>query len=905
MRYLYIAILLIISTTIQAQVCIVVDGYTPAIVAGKKVLEICPGTTISMTAVDDCYYPGSPISTIPTWTLPGNVNLPPNFNNISTSEAGIYSVYTSSGYQDQIEIKHKPIENLNVSHPRLNNTINILTFCENEIITITNASSFSNITWSLNQTNVLGSGSQINLQRSDLATGGEMFVTATYNSNGCTARDTFNIIMLQIPEVDLGSDTFFCQGAPTTLVLKNTIANYGYPIAQKPAGKWFKPGQTFAVPGIQLIVNTPGVYIHEVASPIVATCLVRDTIEILEKTAPVINPIDDISICANSGVTLNASIQGATNTNDYDFKWRLTGKGLLNTTSQPTITNTPETNNSEYTVRVTDKVGCFSEEIVVVSWYPNQVMAKVDFADTSACGTTPVVLGAEGTSGYAPYSYKWFPTTNMTGSTSENPSVIPISQDTITYSVVVSDDKGCKDTAYVTVLTPDMRIDIKEGPVLSTCKNDPLTLNSVITGGQAPYSIKWLNSSNIVLKDTPGQMGLESQLPFPLPKGINMHTVRVEVVDVRGCPEFDQITINVVTAPTISYSNNMLTVCAGSPIKFPPPSLIGGSGNSVFTWIGPNLSDNSATPTYTPSASDQGLKTFSVKISDTQISCPGNSAPITVNVIPTPQVSFAKPDTTICLGTDAVLTPQVSKSVLNFTWKDEDGQTLYNDLSYTTQEKGIYKIIVTDPAAGCFAEATKTVFAIKPGSYANILADTAVFNDIPLILTSLNDGVNPVYTWKSSGLGQFEDNGFAEAIYKPSAADSGLVTFTLEVNTKCGTEALIDTFTVFFNKKEKPKENLVYIPNAFAPSDLNPKNQTLMIFSQNLAEDNFQFIVFNRWGEKVFETTDATLASQKGWNGSINNNGSTLKTDVYTYTVKGEFTDGKTFERTGTATLLR
>lgn len=907
MRYLYIAILLIISTTIQAQVCIVVDGYTPTVIAGKKVLEICPGVTVSMKAVDDCYDPEPKISSSPTWTLPGNVTLPSGFNNVNTSEPGIYSVYTSNGSTDQIEIKYKPIENLNVSHPRLNNTINILTFCENETINITNAASFSNINWSLNQTDPLGTGNPITLSRNNLPTGGEVYVTATYTTNGCTVRDTFNVIMLQTPRVDLGADTFFCQGAPTTLVLKNKIANYGYPTTQKPGTKWFIPGQTFPIPGLQLIVNTPGIFIHEVASPIVASCVVRDTITILEKTAPAIDPIDDISICANSGVTLKATVAGSANTSTHDFKWRLTGKGVLNTTSQSTITDTPENDQAEYVVRVTDKAaGCYAEERAIVSWYPNQVKATVTFADTSACGTTPVVLGAEGIGGYAPYFYKWFPTTNMTGSTTENPSVIPISQDTITYSVVISDDKGCKDTAYVTVKTPDMRIVIQEGNSLSTCKNDPITLNSLITGGVAPYSIKWTNGTDN-LKDSPSQMGLTSSLTIPQPALLTNPKIKVEVLDNRGCPNQDEITVNVVTAPNISYLNpNVpLKVCAGGSVKLPPPTINGGSGNSVFTWTGSNLSDNSATPTYTPAPTDHGTKTFSVKITDTQISCPGNTATITVEVIPTPQVSFAKNDTTICLGTDAVLTPKVSKSGLDFTWTDEDELTLDNASSYTTQEKGIYKVTVTDPVAKCSASASKTVYTIKPGTYAYILADTAVFNDVPLILTSLNDGVNPIYTWTSTGQGQFEDNGFAEAIYKPAVADSGLVSFILDVSTKCGIGTKTDTFTVFFNKKEKPKENIVYIPNAFAPSDINPKNQALMVFSQNMAEDNFQFTIFNRWGEKVFETNDAALASQKGWNGSINNNGSMLKSDVYTYTVKGEFIDGKTFEKSGTATLLR
>jgi hypothetical protein len=911
MRYLCVAILFIISTTIQAQICIVVEDYTPTIVGGKKILEICPGVTVKMKAVD-CANPTSPISSTPTWTLPGNEPLLPGYNDVSTSTPGIYIVNTSNGFFDEIEIKHIVTEDIILSGSFYNN--GFYQICTDVNLTVNNANSFSNFSWVLNEIDTLSRDKLINISRSNIENfAGEteeksIFVYAKHNATGCIVNKSFLMFSIPLPVVELGPDTSYCKDSPDKILLKNQDPNYGLPTNHQPDTWLILPYTTtkfsFAHP---VVINYPGVYILEAISKINNKCIIRDTINIVEKIAPKLDPIPAQVICKTSSVTLKSTIEGVTNTSDYDFKWRLTGKGLIENNSQAILTDTPENDNAEYIVRVTDIVGCYAEERVNVSWYTNQVKATVEFADTSACGTTPVTLGAEGSSGYEPYTYKWFPTTNMTGSTTANPSVTPISQDTITYSVVVSDDKGCKDTAYVTVVTPDMRISIQEGDVLNTCKNDPITLNSVIEGGQAPYDIKWLKGTD-VLQDSLNQMGLESQLPFALPSGVTTHKVRVEVLDVRGCPGEDEITINVLSAPSLYYQgvNMPLKICAGSPIKFPTPTITGGSGNSIFTWTGSNLSDNSATPTYTPNATDIGLKTFKVKITDMEIDCPGNEETITVDVIPSPQVYFAISDTTICLGTDAILTPIVSKTGLTYTWENEDGQILDDSSSYVTQERGIYKVKVTDPDAGCSsAEATKTVFTIKPGSYAYILSDTLFPNDIPLILTSLNDGVNPEYTWEHTGQGQFEDNGYAEAIYKPSQTDSGFVTFVLNVNTKCAINTLTDTFKVFFTKKERPIENLLYVPNAFAPSDLNPKNQSLMIFSQNLSEDNFQFMVFNRWGEIVFETTDAKIASEKGWNGSVNNTGAMLKTDVYTYTVKGEFIDGKTFEKSGTATLLR
>jgi gliding motility-associated-like protein len=56
---------------------------------------------------------------------------------------------------------------------------------------------------------------------------------------------------------------------------------------------------------------------------------------------------------------------------------------------------------------------------------------------------------------------------------------------------------------------------------------------------------------------------------------------------------------------------------------------------------------------------------------------------------------------------------------------------------------------------------------------------------------------------------------------------------------------------------------IIYVPNTFTP-DGNEFNQNLKIFANGIDRYNFNFQIFNRWGELIFETNDAST----GWDGT-------------------------------------
>jgi gliding motility-associated-like protein len=58
-------------------------------------------------------------------------------------------------------------------------------------------------------------------------------------------------------------------------------------------------------------------------------------------------------------------------------------------------------------------------------------------------------------------------------------------------------------------------------------------------------------------------------------------------------------------------------------------------------------------------------------------------------------------------------------------------------------------------------------------------------------------------------------------------------------------------------------------------------------------------MVFNRWGQKVFETTDKNI----GWDGTFK--GDLMNTGVFVYRLEGKDYDGKGYSMKGNVTLIR
>ena len=86
------------------------------------------------------------------------------------------------------------------------------------------------------------------------------------------------------------------------------------------------------------------------------------------------------------------------------------------------------------------------------------------------------------------------------------------------------------------------------------------------------------------------------------------------------------------------------------------------------------------------------------------------------------------------------------------------------------------------------------------------------------------------------------------------------------------------------------------VPTAFSPN-ADGANDVLFVRGQNF--DEFELLIFNRWGELVFTTNSSNV----GWDGTFK--GQPQAVDAYNYILKGKCVDGTITTSKGTITLLR
>jgi gliding motility-associated-like protein len=90
----------------------------------------------------------------------------------------------------------------------------------------------------------------------------------------------------------------------------------------------------------------------------------------------------------------------------------------------------------------------------------------------------------------------------------------------------------------------------------------------------------------------------------------------------------------------------------------------------------------------------------------------------------------------------------------------------------------------------------------------------------------------------------------------------------------------------------------LFIPSIFSPNGKGPQaNETFCVFSDCV--DQFKLVIYNRWGEKVFETEDINTC----WDGTFN--GSDAATGAYAYNLFLVQLDGVPVNKKGTIMLAK
>jgi gliding motility-associated-like protein len=91
----------------------------------------------------------------------------------------------------------------------------------------------------------------------------------------------------------------------------------------------------------------------------------------------------------------------------------------------------------------------------------------------------------------------------------------------------------------------------------------------------------------------------------------------------------------------------------------------------------------------------------------------------------------------------------------------------------------------------------------------------------------------------------------------------------------------------------------VYIPNALSPNGDGDNDMLKFYLQDKYCLKDFAITIYDRWGEKVYETTDINSA----WDGTYN--GHELNSAVFSYYCKTITATGRQVMRKGNISLVR
>jgi gliding motility-associated-like protein len=156
--------------------------------------------------------------------------------------------------------------------------------------------------------------------------------------------------------------------------------------------------------------------------------------------------------------------------------------------------------------------------------------------------------------------------------------------------------------------------------------------------------------------------------------------------------------------------------------------------------------------------------------------------------------------------------------------------------------------------------------------------------DITVYYDGLSDGpVTGLAHWQNTP--QWED-----IISNPDA-----IQFGLNASTRTSWDFTLDG-PAFALMKLYNECGEMFVPTAFSP-DGNGENDMECVYGKCIKD--LYFVIYDRWGEKVFETDDMTTC----WDGTYR--GKAMNTAVFVYYMKAQLTTGEEVVKKGNISLLR
>lgn len=334
------------------------------------------------------------------------------------------------------------------------------------------------------------------------------------------------------------------------------------------------------------------------------------------------------------------------------------------------------------------------------------------------------------------------------------------------------------------------------------------------------------------------------------------------------------MTVSVHEIPSVGASASLTELCFGES------TILSGTGADIYTWTGGVINGISFIP------DEIGATTYTVT-GVNEFGCEA-TASITIMVIDCePVVAGFEMPNSICINNCVTLKDTslgaVSEWAWNFGGAAEPNTATVQNPTICLNTAGDFTITLTVTSeTGAVSTVTKN---LTVNSNPIIIASLDTIIDLggtaDLICSTFSEGD---YTWTPDAAVDCHDCPITFA--SPIQNQTYFVTFI--DNNGCQAE---DSVLVFVNYQLS-----VGVPTAFSP---NGDGDNDVLYVKGIGLESIQLVIYNRYGERIFETTDQSI----GWDGSFLNRDE--NPGVFTWVLHYTTMDDKKGMLKGNTTLIR
>ena len=575
---------------------------------------------------------------------------------------------------------------------------------------------------------------------------------------------------------------------------------------------------------------------------------------------PAVEIIDTVSPLCNGGSDGSAEVLANGGTAPYNYEW----------STDPVATSAMVSGLAAdtYTVTVTDQNGCEASIDVPVS-EPDPLVIDAHVLSNILCfGDSAGIATATAAGGTMPYTVYWPDLAVYADTVYDLPSGY--------YSVVVTDDHGCSDDTTVKILEyNDVVAEIVGDSVI--CPGEVANFIVMTNDFYGLYDYQWSVDGVYHHEGSSFSWTIDSTV-----------TITIALYSDAGCdPIFDTLVVVPITIPpgNVTLTGTPDTICKGDAATLEAHvtdmTHITDLYWSVPEWsgFGPHIVIPDEPTVY--------------EVTIVNVCGEEQSAFIPIHVHMPPAAEIVTGGT---VGCDQV--------ELNFAYSYEEGAYSLTGAAWDIQGE-----IFSGDEAMIMLHGSGTVNSTLSLTFSNgctfdYNAETGVtvfdspdadfyFNPDPAIQFENTEFVDISHGNPSTWEWYLEGN-FVSSDERPSHVFNEVGEFEV-------TEIIIDghgcsdTVSHIINVIG---DFAVYVPNAFTP-DGDGYNNNFKPVVNNIMEEGYEFLVFNRWGEVVFRTTSL----YGSWDGTYN--GEAVEDDVYVWKVTAKDNRNETHQFTGHVTVLK